>query len=99
MPRIKWKKSELLDGLKPTFGTLISEAHGPDEILRHERELAVKKWEESLAPHEQKLVPCLRGESTHERAATELGMTKRTLQRRVQALRESARRALDGVRP
>ena len=64
----------LLDGPKPLFGTLICEGRGPDEILRHERESAVKEWEESLAPDERRLVPCLRGESPHERVAAELGI-------------------------
>jgi hypothetical protein len=97
MPRKAWKKSELMDGLTPSFRTLTYETHGPDEILCHERVLAVKTWVRSLAKHERRLLKYLLGEWTLEQTATKLRMPKRTAQRRVQSLCESARRALAGV--
>ncbi len=95
MPRREWKKSELVEGLKPYHGALICEFDGLRGLVRDESVLEVAKWVDSLNPVQKRLLPCLIGEWTHAEAATALGMKQRTIQRRVQALRAEARTVLE----
>lgn len=70
----------------------------PDEALAA-RQAAQRALDGVDAPSRELAVSVLVGEETHEDAAAQLGVSSKTVQRRLRAFVERARRLLSGERP
>jgi hypothetical protein len=99
MPRIKWTKRMLIDGLKPKQGTRISPREVPELVSDGELRDALQRWESSLSPEEVSLLGCLQKVALLWDVASKHGWSKRTAQRRLRSLKQRSQRDLAALRP